>query len=79
MAFLEGHTEVAIVGSWIELFGEKQEVWHYRQKDAFIKGYCWKTNGFPHNSLLARTEVLQRFPYDAAFHQGRIPSCGRAS
>ena len=69
MAFLESHAEVAIVGSWIELFGEKQEVWHYRQQDAFIKALLlFKTNGFPHNSLLARTEVLQRFPYDAAFH-----------
>lgn len=68
IAFLENHPEVAIVGSWIELFGEKQEVWHYRQQDAFIKALLlFKTNGFPHNSLVARTDVLQRFPYDVDY------------
>ena len=68
IAFLESHPEVAIVGSWIELFGAKQEVWHYRQQDAFIKALLlFKTNGFPHNSLVARTDVLRRFPYDVDF------------
>ncbi len=62
--FLKANPSVDIVGSWIQLFGSKDEVWHYRQHDDFIKALLlFRTNGLPHNSLLARREVFERFTY----------------
>lgn len=66
--YLQRYPSVAIVGSWIQLFGDRDEVWHYRQQDAFIKAMLlFKTSGFSHSSLMARTRLLKDFPYDPAY------------
>ncbi len=66
--FLDENTSVGIVGSWIELFEGKSEIWHYRRENDFIKlMLLFKTNGFPHNSILLRKSILQRFSYDPSF------------
>ena len=58
--FLDQNPGVAIVGSWIELFGNRKEVWHYRQASNHIKSLLlFRTNGFPHNSILCRREVFE--------------------
>ncbi|MEH6710870.1 MAG: glycosyltransferase family 2 protein [Paraglaciecola polaris] len=66
--YLESHPKVGIVGSWIELFGEKNEIWHYRTSNSFIKSLLlFKTNGFPHNSVMLRKPLLERFKYNKNF------------
>jgi glycosyltransferase involved in cell wall biosynthesis len=66
--YLESHPKVGIVGSWIKLFGEKDEIWHYRNNDSFIKSLLlFKTNGFPHNSIMLRKTVVEKFNYDSEF------------
>ena len=37
MQFLSIHPEVDLVGCWLKLFGDRDEVWHYRAYDNFIK------------------------------------------
>ncbi len=65
---LDAHPEIHIVGSWIQLFGAVESVWHYRQHDAFIKALLlFRTNGFPHNSILLRKSFYQKYQYDPAF------------
>jgi glycosyltransferase involved in cell wall biosynthesis len=66
--YLESHPRVGIVGSWIKLFGDKNEVWHYRNSDNFIKILLlFKTNGFPHNSIMLRKTVIEEFKYGREF------------
>lgn len=66
--FLDQHPNVAIVGSWIELFGNKNEIWHYRQSSDHIKTlFLFRTNGFPHNSLLIKREIFDDFAYDSNY------------
>lgn len=66
--YLECHPKVGIVGSWIKLFGEKNEIWHYRNNDAFIKTLLlFKTNGFPHNSIMLRKSVFEKFKYNREY------------
>ncbi|MFQ3197435.1 MAG: glycosyltransferase involved in cell wall biosynthesis [Paraglaciecola sp.] len=66
--YLDKHDRVAIVGSWIRLFGQKNETWHYRQHDEFIKALLlFKTNGFPHNSIICRKFVFEKFKYNVSY------------
>lgn len=65
---LDSQPDISVVGSWIALFGARQEVWHYRMQDEFIKALLlFRTNAMPHNSLIAKRECLERFQYDPAY------------
>ncbi|MBE1302196.1 MAG: glycosyltransferase [Alteromonadaceae bacterium] len=66
--YLEEHKNVQIVGSWIQLFGAQDTVWHYRQADEFIKAlFLFRSNGVPHNSILVRKALYEEFNYDSAY------------
>ncbi|MAH25783.1 MAG: hypothetical protein CMI19_02325 [Opitutae bacterium] len=66
--FLDQNPRVAIVGSWIQLFGKRKDVWHYRQASDQIKSLLlFRTNGFPHNSILCRKEVFKEHSYDSYY------------
>lgn len=68
VAFLSAHPEIGIVGSWIRLFGARNETWHYRMQDAFIKFLLlFRTNGFGHNAIMGRMPIFREFRYDSAF------------
>jgi glycosyltransferase involved in cell wall biosynthesis len=68
VAFMENHPETGIVGCWIRLFGAKDEIWHYREHDNLIRiMLMFRTNGMPHNGILARRDLLKSFPYQSQF------------
>jgi glycosyltransferase involved in cell wall biosynthesis len=68
MGFLLANRNIGVCGSWIRLFGAKNETWHYRQNDEQIKNLMiFKRSGFGHNSVILKKEVYERFPYEAAF------------
>lgn len=62
--FLNQNPDVGIVGSWVKLFGARNEVWHHRQHDAHIKALMlFKTCGFSHSSVLIKKEIYSEFSY----------------
>lgn len=68
MAFLNEHPEVDVVGCWLRLFGERNEVWHYRAYDNFIKNMFFLfSNGVGHNAILVRADVYKRYRYDPRY------------
>lgn len=68
LAFLNTHPEVDIVGCWLELFGCRHEIWHYRAEDNFIKNTVLLfSNGVGHNAILGRADVYKRFRYNAEY------------
>jgi glycosyltransferase involved in cell wall biosynthesis len=68
MMFLKTHPDVDMVGCWLKLFGDRNEVWHYRTDDNFIKNmFLLFTNGVGHNAILVRAAVYKRFRYDPEY------------
>lgn len=68
MQLLSDRPDVDVCGSWIRLFGAKEEVWHYREHDEQIKNLMlFKRSGFGHNAVILRREVYQKFRYEHAF------------
>ena len=68
MKFLSRHPEVDLVGCWLKLFGDRDEVWHYRAYDNFIKNmFLLFTNGVGHNAILVRGDVYRRFRYNPEY------------
>ncbi len=68
LRFLVENTEYGIVGSWVKLFGAKNEIWHHRKEDNFIRNMMFfKTCGFSHSSVMFRKSVLDEFRYNSEF------------
>jgi glycosyltransferase involved in cell wall biosynthesis len=68
VVFLNKNKDVGIVGCWLQLFGKRNTVWHYRAYDTYIKALLlFKTNGFPHNAIVVRKQVFEEFSYDPNF------------
>ncbi|WP_111809519.1 glycosyltransferase family 2 protein [Aeromonas allosaccharophila] len=66
--FLIKNPEIDIVGCWLQLFGLRDEVWHYRAEDNFIKNSVLLfSNGVGHNSILVRASVYKQFRYDVDY------------
>ncbi len=68
MVFLREHPQVDLVGCWLKLFGERDEIWHYRDCDNFIKNtFLLFSNGVGHNAILVRADVYKHFRYDPEY------------
>jgi glycosyltransferase involved in cell wall biosynthesis len=68
MAYMKEHPEIAVCGSWIKLFGDKEEVWHYRRTDGQIKSLMtFARTGFGHNAVMIRRDVFEQFQYEPEF------------
>lgn len=68
VAFLSNHPDVDVVGCWLRLFGCRNEIWHYRTYDNFIKNAILLfTNGVGHNAILVRAGVYKRYRYDPEY------------
>lgn len=66
--FMQANTSIGVCGSWIRLFGEKEEVWHYREWDEHIKNLMlFKRSGFGHNVVMLRKEVYDKVRYEPEF------------
>ncbi|MDH2431294.1 glycosyltransferase family 2 protein [Pokkaliibacter sp. MBI-7] len=66
--YLDANPHIDVVGSWIALFGSRNEVWHYRAQNDFIKALLlFKNNGMPNNSIVVRRPLLERFKYDSSY------------
>jgi len=62
--YLSSNLNVGIVGSWVKLFGRKNEIWHHRKYDNFIRNMMFfKTCGFSHSSVMVRNQVFLDFKY----------------
>ncbi|MBS4694442.1 glycosyltransferase family 2 protein [Aeromonas allosaccharophila] len=65
LAFLNARPEIGIVGSWVQLFGGRNEIWHHRREDAFIKFMLlFRSSGFSHSTVMGKTELFRQFAYD---------------
>ncbi|WP_169047023.1 glycosyltransferase family 2 protein [Aeromonas salmonicida] len=68
VGFLASHPDVDVVGCWLRLFGGRDEIWHYRTYDNFIKNAILLfTNGVGHNAILVRADVYKRYRYDPEY------------
>ncbi len=68
LQYLQRHPDIDMVGSWIRLFGAINETWHYRAEDNFIKNMLFmRTNGFGHNTIMARRAMFSTLSYDSYF------------
>lgn len=60
--------ELGVLGGWLELFGCRREVWHYRAEHNFIRAMLlFRTNGFGHNSVMMRRSLFTHYQYAAGF------------
>lgn len=66
--YLQENPDVKIVGCWVETFGSKNEIWHYRQFDDQIRitslfGKCSLLVG----ALLATRDVFENYKFDKKY------------
>lgn len=77
---LEQHPECAILGSWVNVFGEREDVWHYRRtfEDTATLLLMGKTP-LCHCSIMARTELMRELGYrDTYLHMEDMDLFARA-
>lgn len=66
--FLDENACIDIVGSWIRLFGDRDEIFYFRQYDEFIKAMLlFRHAGFAHTTVFARRELFEKFKYDPRY------------
>lgn len=63
--FMQRHPDIDMVGCWIKLFGDKDEIWHFRESDNNTRilslfGKCCMT----HASVMAKRAVFEAVPYE---------------
>jgi glycosyltransferase involved in cell wall biosynthesis len=68
LKFLMQDPHLSLLGSWVQLFGIKNEIWHFRATDQQIRivsffGKC----SLLHASLMCRREVFELYPFDPEF------------
>jgi glycosyltransferase involved in cell wall biosynthesis len=68
LRFMDERPDIDIVGCWVELFGAKSEIWHFRESDNNTRilslfGQCCVT----HASLIVKRQVFETVPYDANY------------
>lgn len=68
LAFMQRYPDVDMVGCWAELFGNKQEVWHFRESDNNTRvlslfGHCCML----HASVIAKRVVFENVPFNVDY------------
>ncbi|MCP5206923.1 MAG: glycosyltransferase family 2 protein [Hahellaceae bacterium] len=73
---MDDDPRIGVSGGWVQLFGAKNEVWHHRREDNFIRNMLlFKTSGFSHSTVIARRELLQAYPYDHIYPHVEDTGC----
>jgi glycosyltransferase involved in cell wall biosynthesis len=63
--------ERSLVGSWVELFGSKSEIWHYRAADNDIRMLSlFGRASMCHGALMGHRSVFTDYPFDT--HHERV-------
>lgn len=65
---LEQHTDCGILGAWVNVIGEKEEIWHYRRtfSDTATLLLMGKTP-LCHPSVMGRTSVMRHLGYRSKY------------
>lgn len=67
-SFLDENPHINIVGTWLKLFGERDEIFYFRQYDEFIKAmFFFRHGGFAHTTVFAKREVFDKYQYDPTY------------
>lgn len=66
--YLNQNRDVAVLGCWVDTFGDRHERWHYRQWDNFSRNLlCFGVTILCHPTWMLRREILADYPYDDQF------------
>lgn len=57
--FLEKHSEIGIVGTYIQIFGVRKGVWRMDTSDKYIRAHLFCNTSFAHPTVMIRTSVLR--------------------
>lgn len=67
---ISGLPKPSLVGSWVQLFGAKNEVWHYRQIDNDIRMLAlFGRATMCHGALLGHRDIFLKYPFDRQFER----------
>lgn len=65
---LDDHEDTGVLGSWVQTFGGKTEIWHFRRWDNFSRNLLFfGVTILCHPSWMVRREIYDRHKYDDAF------------
>lgn len=65
---LDDHGDTGVLGSWVQTFGGKTEIWHFRRWDNFSRNLLFfGVTILCHPSWMVRREIYDRHKYDDAF------------
>lgn len=66
--FLRNNQDVAVVGSWVQTFGEKNEIWHFRSSDNYSRNLLFfGVTILCHPTWMVTKSMLVKYPYHDAF------------
>jgi len=68
VAHMDGHPRTGVLGCWVQTFGERTEVWHFRRWDNYSRNLMlFGVTVLCHPSWMVRRTLYERHPYDEAF------------
>jgi len=66
---MEGNPHIAICGTHIQIFGDKRYTLSYPLNDMEIKAKLLFNTALGHATILAKTEIFQKFQYDEEYNK----------
>jgi glycosyltransferase involved in cell wall biosynthesis len=68
LAYLKLYSDTAVVGSWVQTFGKKQETWHFRKWDNYSRNLLFfGVTILCHPTWMLKKSLLLKYPYDDSF------------
>tara|TARA_R110000751_G_scaffold81077_1_gene163360 strand:- start:70687 stop:71628 length:942 start_codon:yes stop_codon:yes gene_type:complete len=68
LSYLRNNQDVAVVGSWVQTFGEKNEIWHFRSSDNYSRNLLFfGVTILCHPTWMLTKSLLLKYPYLDAF------------
>ncbi|MEP1447174.1 MAG: glycosyltransferase family 2 protein [Paraglaciecola sp.] len=66
--YLRNNQDVAVVGSWVQTFGERNETWHFRHSDNYSRNLLFfGVTILCHPTWMLAKSLLLKYPYLDAF------------
>ncbi len=68
LARLKANPNILVCGSWVQTFGEKREVWHFREHSNFSRNLMlFGVTTLGHPTWMLPRRWLEQYPYDPHF------------
>ncbi|MEN6462808.1 MAG: glycosyltransferase family 2 protein [Syntrophomonas sp.] len=58
VAFMESHKDIGLSGSWLQCFGDKDQIWDYSLTPGMINSHMLFQNQLGHSTIIMRRELM---------------------